>query len=762
MAASVTTEPSSSKYLQYRPSPRTAPPADERMSKAKRWTVWTLRKNPDAPNKKPSKVPVANPTDRSTWGYFHACRALLSEEKAAGIGFEMYADSGITGIDIDNCLDESGNRSPFATQLIDALIAAGRKYHVEISPSGKGLRIFAGATPLPFHDFTNKDTGVEVYTGESGRFLAYTGALIPEFSDAGGPFEPLPPGVVEMLGKHAAKWKEGAARVEAVQVAEPAEPVPDLSRREDWEKLHPNAIKRLSKEHRNFLDTGALGSKYASASEQLFALEQALLKHLKPAQAFQILVSAEGSWGVALEHREGKEDKARSFIWDDLQRAAKSKETHEKDKISKEHGWKECDIIVTITDDGARARFLTINLINAFQKHNEWLNRLGYNTFDGRVTLDKQDITVRQIAEMAAWAVDFLKWEYEPKRDMLEEAITEAAKTRPWNPIADELRGLTWDGRDRIKKFAEALSNGEAPGGLDLDRAILRKWLVGYIARGLDPGCQLDTMLCLSEREGGGFKTTFCRVMAGSPERFSDAPGFGSDKDSSMLRVGTRVVELGEGVAVRKSDKQTLKLDLSRTDDHFRPPFGRVTERRKRGFVYVLTANEQAVFRSDQDGLRRVWPMWCKESIDIEWIRENREQLLAQAVVLFDKGEKWWWAKGEEPKELRERQFGSVSEDFGDGAVEAMIADRDNRERGYITLLEAKKTVEGISGIVLNATQAQHLIEVMLKHGLRSTQRRIDGRKLRVWTHPSWKEPAGIVLPFPKAPEAAPAEEMLE
>jgi predicted P-loop ATPase len=57
----------------------------------------------------------------------------------------------------------------------------------------------------------------------------------------------------------------------------------------------------------------------------------------------------------------------------------------------------------------------------------------------------------------------------------------------------------------------------------------------------------------------------------------------------------------------------------------YRPPWGRVTEKRKRGFVYVLTANDIAFLRSDQDGLRRIWPMDVADVIDIEWISKNRE-----------------------------------------------------------------------------------------------------------------------------------------
>lgn len=715
------------------------------MSRAQRWTVWSAKKVEGKP--KPSKVPLGRSNDPSTWTYYPAARVGLAEARIAGLGFQMYGRPEIIGIDIDNCVTPLGEYNSLAAMLLAQLTAAGAKYHVEITPSGKGLRIFAGETPLPFHDFLNHESGLEVYAGETARFLTYTGSIVPGFGE--GPFTPLPKETIELLGKHTTNWKDGQHGEAHRGTHSPSDnlpdrpsnpatnDLPDLSSRDDWKKLYPNALKRLGKDHLAFLETGALGSKYASNSEQLFALEQAMIKHLKPPQAFQILISADGSYGVAMEHRENNDRKAREFLWNDLKRAALSKEKHEIERTTTATGWKDCDIIVTATDEGVRARLLQINQINALTKHPEYINRLGYNTFDGRVTLDKKDCTVRDVAEISAWLTQFLKWEYEPRRDQFEESLTESAKSRPWNPIADELRGMPWDGVKRVRLFATALcGDSKTP----LDDEIAKKWLVGYVARGLSPGCQMDTVLCLREKQGGGFKTSFARVMAGHPDRFSDSPGFGGDRESAMLRVGMRIVELGEGVAAKRADRHALKLDLTKTDDHFRAPWGKAADKRKRGFCYVMTVNDFAFLRADQDGLRRVWPMDVQGVIDIEWIKENKDQLLAEAVSLYDSGTQWWWNKGEEPAELLSRQLSAVAEDFLDGPVDVIVRDVENRARGYTTLIEIKKTVEALAGLTLNTVQAQHLLDVLSKHGMRPAQQRIGGDVMRTWIHESWAQ----------------------
>lgn len=714
------------KYLKERPTTTTAPPADARMSKAQRWTVWTLRKAEGG--RKPSKVPVAKPTDETTWNYYHAARACLSDERIAGLGFEMFGRPGVVGVDIDNCIDiATGQRTPLVAEFLLILEAAGSKYHVEISPSGKGIRVFAGETNLPFHDFTNNDTGVEVYSGESGRFLAFTGKMVPGFGE--GPFEPLSAGAVAFLSKHALKMKGGKTKAEV----EPMPDRPDLSQRDDWEKLHPGALNRLAREHKTFMKEGTLGKKYASASEQLFAVEMALLKHVKPEQAYQLLVSAPGTWGVALEHREGHHEKALDFVWTDIQRARQGREAVEQDRENVASVWAQCQIVVETTEDGTRAKFVQLNVTNAFTHHPDWMDRIGWNLFDGRVTLDRKDVTVRQLHELSAWVTEFLRWPAEPRREQFEESLIEAAKTRPWNPIEEALRGLVWDRKPRVQGFTNAIVKDPE----SLDYQIMRKWLIGYVARGMKPGCKMDTMLCLTGPEGA-CKTTLAELLAGGKDRFNDTPTFESDKDSSMARGGMRVVEVGEGAAARRADRFALKNDLSKTFDHFRPPWGRTVERRDRGFVYVLTSNPKEFLRTDQDGLRRFWPVEVKENIDVEWVRENLDQVLAEAVRAYDAGEKWWWDRKDTPEELIERVGGAVQEDPLDGAVAAILNDPENHKRQWLTLAMIQFQIEAIIGKNLDLSKMQKVIDLLHKHGMISSQRRIAGTKARWWSHPNW------------------------
>lgn len=91
-----------------------------------------------------SKLPInsltgkaANITEQENWSSFkNAVIACIKYKHVAGIGFVLgkSALGNLCGLDIDNCIDEDGNISKEAQEIINILDT-----YTEISPSGKGI-----------------------------------------------------------------------------------------------------------------------------------------------------------------------------------------------------------------------------------------------------------------------------------------------------------------------------------------------------------------------------------------------------------------------------------------------------------------------------------------------------------------------------------------------------------------------------------------------------------------------------------------------
>lgn len=105
----------------------------------------------------------ASSTDPQTWSTFEAVREAYEKGGFDGVGIVLTANMGIVGIDLDDLSREDA--SPFIDGMSNT--------YGEVSPSGKGFRIFAKGD-LP-KDGTDKD-GFEIY--RAGRYLTITGHMI--------------------------------------------------------------------------------------------------------------------------------------------------------------------------------------------------------------------------------------------------------------------------------------------------------------------------------------------------------------------------------------------------------------------------------------------------------------------------------------------------------------------------------------------------------------------------------------------------------
>lgn len=244
----------------------------------------------------------------------------------------------------------------------------------------------------------------------------------------------------------------------------------------------------------------------------------------------------------------------------------------------------------------------------------------------------------------------------QPSKEKAWSALIRACKAATRNPLQEYLRSLRWDGTARLdgffdKVFFEPAAEQGWAGQYqqELYRTYARKWWIGLVARAMQPGVKNDVMLVLAGTQGIG-KTQFFEVIAG--DYYVAAPPTSDAKDTYMHLAKAWIYDDAE-LAGSRAEEEARKALLSARVDTYRPPYARMVVTQPRHCVIVGNTND-ANFLRDATGSRRYWvvtaPRYAyladrdprQPRADLEWLRANRDQLLAEALVAFAAGEQHW------------------------------------------------------------------------------------------------------------------------
>jgi hypothetical protein len=133
---------------------------------------WTYDKKKDKWDKPPLQRSgkFASSTNSKTWCTFDEVKETYSSGKFDGIGFVL--EPPWVGVDLDDCRDPAGQIRDWSRSILDRV-----KSYAEVSPSGKGLKIFCRGT-IP-HDHHNERMGLF----HKDRYFCVTGSVFEKFSE---------------------------------------------------------------------------------------------------------------------------------------------------------------------------------------------------------------------------------------------------------------------------------------------------------------------------------------------------------------------------------------------------------------------------------------------------------------------------------------------------------------------------------------------------------------------------------------------------
>jgi predicted P-loop ATPase len=325
----------------------------------------------------------------------------------------------------------------------------------------------------------------------------------------------------------------------------------------------------------------------------------------------------------------------------------------DKDAPGRELSW-------VTTKDGTPTRCF-YNLLNYLKIPKGGLkNIFGYNEFTGQVEFtapapwhDKRRksrgelVTDHDLKILKAYLVR--KHGFEMPVTTIEEAVTVAAHDNKLHPVREWLLGLEWDKVSRIDNWLSVYAHVHDTA---YSRACGRKLLCAAVARVLNPGCKFDHVVVLEGDQGIG-KSMLCKILGG--EWYGDFVVDPHNKDTIAALQGKWIVELSEMEVTKRADANALKAFISRQSDKVRLAYGRMALEFPRQCVFIGSINPEGdgTWLKDGTGNRRFWPVRIAGRVDMQGLKDVREQLFAEAVERLRAGESLYMDTKELEKDAR-------------------------------------------------------------------------------------------------------------
>jgi len=247
---------------------------------------------------------------------------------------------------------------------------------------------------------------------------------------------------------------------------------------------------------------------------------------------------------------------------------------------------------------------------------------------------EPRPLTDRDLSEAVMWLE---ARQMTPKASNIAAVIQTVAERSSFDRLTEYLEGLKWDRKPRVEKWLTYYMGVE---DTPYARTVGTRWLISAVARGLQPGCKVDTMPIL-EGPQGARKSTALRFLYGD-SFFTDGLSDIGSKDAKMEMQGVWGLEVAEMHKFNAAEVNEVKKFLTQQTDRYRPPYGRTVIEAPRRVVLNGTINPEGnAYLRDPTGARRFWPLTVG-SLDTDAIALDRDQLWAEAVTLYRANTPWW------------------------------------------------------------------------------------------------------------------------
>lgn len=571
------------------------------------WGPWTLKKKGD----RLDKVPVFSTNKPEQWKPYIEALAMLKPGQQMGLCVTGLSD--LIALDLDKCLDEEGRPARWAASIIEMMGS-----YTEVTPSGRGLRIFVLGRLDADWQVKEGEVAMEVYSGHGGRYLTVTGDQWP-----GTPMTlSRPPKAV--LEQFEATFRPEAGRKASVALSAD---VPDLL---DGVQI-PDGI---GPEAEKFLSTGECQGDRSQAVH--WAARCLREVGCSEQEVLSILVENTFSMEIALDHRKQDFDKAVLYLWKHhvLATAGKARGVVSLDDFEIET--EPSEPLPRFQRDKAGMIDATVdNVVTAVRCRAMVGMDIRHDDFRDEIVLSQKEGQWRPFQDPDYTRLRIILERQQFKsvgRELIRDAVALVAIENRFDTAIHWLRSLApWDGIPRIATFySYYFGCTDDP----YTRAVANYTWSALAGRILVPGTKTD-MVPVWIGDQGVRKSTAITCMVPSPDLATEIDiDERREEDNARKIRGVLIAELAELKGLKTRDAEYVKAFITRTHERWIQKYREFATTFARRLIYIGTTNESE-FLADETGNRRWLPLQVNE-VDTDAISRDREQLWAEAILLFE------------------------------------------------------------------------------------------------------------------------------
>jgi predicted P-loop ATPase len=349
----------------------------------------------------------------------------------------------------------------------------------------------------------------------------------------------------------------------------------------------------------------------------------------------------------------------------------------------------------------------------------EWGNRLRFNEMTQQIEMDGDAANI-DVEKAYIRAAKELRLDIDKQK--ASDIVAVCAQENKYSPVREYLNSVAGGEQINLESLAERYFGTDNP----FHAILLKRTLIAAVARAFKPGCKVDTM-CILQGGQGALKSTFWQTLAGETW-FTDNLSEASEKDEKLKLRRYWILEFSEFETVyKRKDVEQLKAFLSSRIDSLRRPYGRSLEDFPRTSIFVGSTNRQE-FLNDPTGGRRYWVIpVVAETIPIQTLEKERDQIWAAAVAAYRSGEQWWLTR-EEDKLLEEANRGWQSSDTWEVVVLNYL-----QNKSICTVSELFTHAIQIELAKQGKAEQMRLSDILRRNGWARSKKRIEGKSQWSW-----------------------------